>query len=35
MRTVGRNQAGEEAIAFIAHVFVERREAPAPVFEEG
>jgi acyl dehydratase len=30
MRTVGRNQAGEEAIAFTAHVFVERREKAAP-----
>lgn len=26
MRNVGRNQAGEEVISFIGHVFVERRE---------
>ncbi len=29
MRTVGRNQSGEEAISFTAHVFVERRETVA------
>lgn len=28
-KTVGRNQAGEEAISFIGHVFIERRD-PAP-----
>lgn len=26
MRNVGRNQSGEDAISFVAHVFVERRD---------
>jgi acyl dehydratase len=29
-RNVGRNQSGEEAFAFTAHVFVERREKTPP-----
>ena len=29
MRTIGRNQAGEEVISFVGHVFVESRETPA------
>lgn len=33
MRTVGRNQSGEDAIVFTAHVFVERREK-TPAGEE-
>jgi len=36
MRTIGRNQSGEEAISFTAHVFIERRAvASAPALEEG
>jgi acyl dehydratase len=30
IRNVGRNQSGEEAIAFTAHVFVERRDKALP-----
>ena len=29
MRNIGRNQAGEDVVSFIAHVFVERRSRPA------
>ena len=30
MRNVGRNQAGEDVVSFIAHVFVERRDKSPP-----
>jgi acyl dehydratase len=33
MRSIGRNQAGEDVISFVGHVFVERGDAAAPADE--
>ena len=34
MRNVGRDQAGEEVIAFVGHVFVERRDPAGPELQD-